>query len=94
MDMKYIKKLIVVNKLQHVLHSIFQEKNVEYLCYKEEVADASPIKYIDEILIIGRKQYSKSKQIREIKQYYHCDKDTAILLHKFTNAYVLIYCFF
>ena len=92
MKRRLIKKLIVLHNLQIVLHEIFQEENWEYCCYKEEVQDASPIKYIDEILLIGRSQLKTSKQIKAVRRYYHCDVDTAILLHKLTDAYVLIYC--
>ena len=67
MKRRLIKKLIVLHSLQLVLHEIFQEENWEYCCYKEEVQDASPIQYIDEILLIGRSQLKTSKQIKALK---------------------------
>ena len=92
MRKRLIKKLIAFYNLQLVLHEILEGNNWEYLCYKEEIPHGSPIQYIDEILIIGRSQFKNSKPMKTIKRYYQCDTDTAILLHKLTDAYVLIYC--
>ena len=91
MRKRLIKKLIAFHNLQSVLHEIFEGNNWEYQCYKEEIPYGSPIQYIEEILIVGRNQLKDNKQIKVIKRYYQCDTDTAILLHKLTDAYVLIY---
>ena len=90
MKERLIKKMVVSQQLVQALKGVTNETNEDYLFYKAEDSSATPEQFIQEIVKIGKLQYSSNKQIKAVRDYYHCDKETAILLHKFTDAYIFI----
>jgi hypothetical protein len=91
MNEKLVKKTIVLVQLKNAINEILNETNMDYEFYKQECANATPEAFIKEILEIGTSQSRAVKAISQIQEYYNCDIDVAILLYRFTDAYILMH---
>jgi hypothetical protein len=90
MDEKVIKKVVVFSQLLEAVRSIWAMENKEYEFYQKFDSNSSPEEFINEIICVANAQVELNEILFSMQQYYDCDKNTAILLYYFTDAYQIM----
>ena len=80
------KRLYVMLQLEREINAICNETHEEYVLYKECDRKANPQKFINELVNMGLRNKKIFQDLTLLENYYHCDKELAVLLYLLTDA--------